>query len=64
MFFELGRKQTMLPFLNSHRPLFDHILLNNNLKSEDIIDILNAQDRRKAGKTANPEGLYLKDVLY
>ena len=33
-------------------------------KSEDIIDILNAQDRRKAGKTANPEGLYLKDVLY
>ena len=33
-------------------------------KSEDIIDILNAQDRRKAGKTASPEGLYLKDVLY
>ena len=33
-------------------------------KSEDIIDILKAQDRRKAGKTANPEGLYLKDVLY
>ena len=33
-------------------------------KSEDIIDILNAQDRRKAGRTANPEGLYLKDVLY
>lgn len=33
-------------------------------KSEDIIEILNAQDRRKAGKTANPEGLYLKDVFY
>ena len=33
-------------------------------KSEDIIDILAAEDRRKAGKTANPEGLYLKDVLY
>ena len=33
-------------------------------KSEDIIDILAAKDRRKAGKTANPEGLYLKDVLY
>ena len=30
----------------------------------DIIEILKAQDRRKAGKTANPEGLYLKDVLY
>lgn len=33
-------------------------------KSEDIIEILNSQDRRKAGKTANPEGLYLKDVFY
>ena len=33
-------------------------------KSEEIIDILNAEDRRKAGKTASPEGLYLKDVLY
>lgn len=33
-------------------------------KSEDIIAILAAEDRRKAGKTANPEGLYLKDVLY
>lgn len=33
-------------------------------KSEDIIDILKAHDRRKAGKTASAEGLYLKDVLY
>ena len=33
-------------------------------KSEDIIAILAAKDRRKAGKTAAPEGLYLKDVLY
>lgn len=33
-------------------------------KSEDIIDILNAKDRRKAGITAHPEGLYLKDVFY
>ncbi len=33
-------------------------------KSEDIIDILKEKDRRKAGKTASPEGLYLKDVLY
>ena len=33
-------------------------------KSEDIIDILNKKDRRMAGKTAAPEGLYLKDVLY
>lgn len=34
------------------------------LKSEDIIDILKAEDRKKAKKTARPEGLYLKDVLY
>ena len=33
-------------------------------KSEDIIGILNAKDRRKAGKTAAPEGLYLNDVFY
>lgn len=33
-------------------------------KSEDIIAILKEKDRRKAGKTAAPEGLYLKDVLY
>ena len=33
-------------------------------KSEEIIDILAARDRTKAGKTANPEGLYLKDILY
>ena len=33
-------------------------------KSEDIIGILGAKDRRKAGITANPEGLYLKDVFY
>ena len=33
-------------------------------KSEDIIKILKEKDRRKAGKTASPVGLYLKDVLY
>jgi tRNA pseudouridine38-40 synthase len=33
-------------------------------RSEDIINIIEALDRRKAGKTANPEGLYLKDVFY
>jgi len=33
-------------------------------KSEDIIRILEAKDRRKAGITAPPEGLYLKDVYY
>lgn len=33
-------------------------------KSEDIIDILKAQDRRQAGHTANPEGLYLRNVFY
>lgn len=33
-------------------------------KSEDIIDLIRAEDRTVAGKTAAPEGLYLKDVLY
>lgn len=33
-------------------------------KSEDIIELLNKKDRRKAGKTANPEGLYLQNVIY
>lgn len=33
-------------------------------KSEEILEILEAKDRRKAGITANPEGLYLKDVFY
>lgn len=33
-------------------------------KSEDILYILEAKDRRKAGITAPPEGLYLKDVFY
>lgn len=33
-------------------------------KSEDILTILEAKDRRKAGITAAPEGLYLKDVFY
>ncbi len=33
-------------------------------KSEEIINVLEKKDRRKAGKTANPEGLYLQDVLY
>lgn len=33
-------------------------------KSTDIIDILEAKDRRKAGITAPPSGLYLKNVNY
>ena len=33
-------------------------------KSEDIITILESKDRTVAGITANPEGLYLKDVFY
>ena len=33
-------------------------------KSTDIIDILNAHDRSKAGKCAPACGLYLKDVFY
>jgi tRNA pseudouridine38-40 synthase len=34
------------------------------MKSEDIIEILKQEDRTKAGKTAAPEGLYLKNVFY
>lgn len=33
-------------------------------KSTDIIDILEAKDRRKAGMCAEACGLYLKDVIY
>lgn len=33
-------------------------------RSEDIINILKEKDRTKAGKTAPPEGLYLKNVFY
>lgn len=34
------------------------------LKSEEIITILQKEDRREAGKTAAAEGLYLKNVFY
>ncbi len=34
------------------------------IKSEDVIDIIKKEDRKVAGKTANPEGLYLKNVFY
>ena len=33
-------------------------------KSEEIIEILASENRTKAGKTAPPEGLYLKNVFY
>ena len=33
-------------------------------KSEDIFEILKQEDRTSAGKTAPPNGLYLKDVFY
>lgn len=33
-------------------------------KSEDVFEILEAEDRTKAGKTAPASGLYLKDVYY
>ena len=36
----------------------------NKLNPKDIIHILKSEDRRNASKTANPEGLYLKDVKY
>ena len=33
-------------------------------KAEEIIDIIEAKDRKSAGPTSNPEGLYLKNVFY
>lgn len=33
-------------------------------KSKDIIEILKSKDRKKAGKKAKPEGLYLSNVIY
>lgn len=33
-------------------------------RSEEIIDILKSEDRTQAGHTANPEGLYLRNVFY
>lgn len=36
----------------------------NKRKSVDILNIFEAKDRTKAGKTAPAEGLYLKDVYY
>ncbi|MCM1370291.1 MAG: tRNA pseudouridine(38-40) synthase TruA [Clostridium sp.] len=34
------------------------------LKPSDILDLINKENRIYAFKTANPEGLYLKDVYY
>ena len=34
------------------------------IKSEEVIDILKKENRTFAGKTARPEGLYLKNVFY
>ena len=34
------------------------------IKSEDVIDIINEEDRTKAGICAPSCGLYLKDVYY
>lgn len=34
------------------------------IRSEEVINILKKEDRKCAGKTANPEGLYLKNVFY
>jgi len=33
-------------------------------KAEDIIEIINAKDRKAAGPTSCPEGLYLRNVFY
>ena len=42
----------------------ERVVLGRELSREEIIDILNAKDRTKAGKTANPEGLHLNNVFY
>ena len=42
---------------------FDIDLLKNT-KENGLIKILDKEDRTISGKTANPEGLYLKNVFY
>ena len=37
---------------------------SNKREPADIIDILKMKDRKEAGKTAKPEGLYLKNVWF
>lgn len=37
---------------------------NNKKEVSDVVKIINAKDRTKSVKTANPEGLYLKKVWY
>ena len=39
-------------------------IANNKLKSQDIPAIINAKNRRAAGHTAPPQGLYLEKVYY
>ena len=36
----------------------------NDKKVEEVLNILKSEDRTQAGKTANPEGLYLRNVFY
>ena len=33
-------------------------------RSEEIIDIIMSEDRSRAGKTALPQGLFLRNVFY
>jgi len=37
---------------------------NYSKQREEIINILKKENRTVAGKTAKPEGLYLKNVFY
>lgn len=39
-------------------------LYRKDMPHEQITDILNSKDRSKAGPTAPPQGLYLKEVFY
>ena len=52
-----------IKFAKNEKSLFK-VLFMSKIKSEDVIDILKKEDRRSAGKTANGEGLYLKNVFY
>lgn len=40
------------------------IEISNNTRQMTIDEIIKSKDRKKAGKTAPPQGLYLKKVLY
>ena len=36
----------------------------NKIRKNELLDVINSKDRKRAGKTAPPNGLYLNKVNY